>query len=166
MGKMDLTESSFWSDLSCQVMVNERDPRAVAEAELIQLWVNQESSLVGHLLFSTSGSSGGAKWVALSREAILASARSVNAHLNVSSEDRWLLALPTFHVGGMGIVARSYLSKSSMVRYQESWNAQVYLELIRDEQVTLSSLVPTQLVDLVRLGARLGVAAPPSLRAV
>lgn len=169
MEKMDLTKSSFWNDISCRVMVNERDPRAVAEAEVIQSWVNQESSLAGHLLFSTSGSSGasgGAKWVALSREAILASARSVNAHLNVSSEDRWLLALPTFHVGGMGIVARSYLSSSSVVRYQKPWDAQAYSEVVLDERVTLSSLVPTQLVDLVRVGARLGIAAPPSLRAV
>ena len=162
MEKMDLTESSFWSDPSCRVMVNERDPRAVAEAEVIQSWVNQESSLAGHLLFSTSGSSGGAKWVALSREAILASAQSVNTHLNVSTEDRWLLALPTFHVGGTGIVARSYLSSSSMVRYQGPWSAASYLEVLNDEDVTLSSLVPTQLVDLVRLG----VVAPPSLRAV
>jgi len=162
MGKTDLTTSDFWESSLCQVMVNQRDDRARAETEKIQPWAQKQAELAGHVLFATSGSSGGSKWVALSREALLSSARAVNEHLSAGPEDRWLLALPDFHVGGMGIAARCYAASSSMVTMDEKWSAQAYHALAEREKVTLSSLVPTQVVDLVRSGLH----APPSLRAV
>lgn len=143
-------------------MVNPRDDKSLAEAEKIRPWAQKQEALVGHVLFATSGSSGGSKWVALSREALLTSARAVNEHLSAGPEDRWLLALPDFHVGGMGIIARCYAASSSMVTMDEKWDAEAYHTLAEKENVTLSSLVPTQVVDLVRTGLQ----APPSLRAV
>jgi len=162
MEEVDLTNSKFWQSSLCQVMVNERDDRARSEAEKIRPWAQRQAALVGHILFATSGSSGGSKWVALSREALLSSARAVNEHLSAGPEDRWLLALPDFHVGGMGIIARCYEASSSMVTMDEKWNAQAFHVLVEKQRVTLSSLVPTQVVDLVRMGLQ----APPSLRAV
>jgi O-succinylbenzoic acid--CoA ligase len=143
-------------------MVNPRDDRARSEAEMITRWAAEHHSLAGHVLFATSGSTGGSKWVALSRTALLASATAVNNHLCASPADRWLLALPDFHVGGMGILARCYQSSCQVVSLHEKWSARAYHALACAEQVTLSSLVPTQLVDLVY--GRLP--APPSLRAV
>lgn len=143
-------------------MVNPRDDRARMEAETISRWAVDQDALAGHLLFVTSGSTGGGKWVALSRSALLASATAVNQHLCAGATDRWLLALPDFHVGGMGILARCYQSGSAVVSHEGKWNAESYHALLGAEKVTLSSLVPTQLVDLVRRG----LSAPPSLRAV
>ena len=148
--------------MQCQVMVNDRDPKAMAEAEVIRYWAVEQPELQGHLFFATSGSTGHGRWVALSRAALLSSARVVNEHLAVTADDRWLLALPTFHVGGLGVLARSYAASCSVVVMDDKWDAVVYHRLCCENKATLSSLVPTQIVDLVNGGIK----APSSLRAV
>ena len=105
--------------------------------------------LPGHLWLATSGTSGSLKLVALSKQAMLASAAAVNRHLQSDAHDVWLCVLPTFHVGGLGIYARAFLSGARVVT--EGW-----------EGVTLTSLVPAQVSDVVRARRP----APPSLRAV
>lgn len=162
MDTTELTSDEFWQSDQCRIMVNPRDDRSLAEAEIIQSWAHKQSALSGHVLFSTSGSSGRSKWAALSRESILASARVVNQFLSASESDIWLLALPDFHVGGMGILARSYTASCQVVYMGGKWDARAYHAMVLTEGVTLSSLVPTQLVDLVQSG----LSAPPSLRAV
>jgi len=157
-----LNEADFWHAEKCQVMVNDRDAAAVAEAELIRPWGEARSDLDGHLLFATSGSMGRRKWVALSRDALMVSARAVNEHLGVTEKDRWLLALPKFHVGGMGILARSEAAGCAVVEYSEKWDALRYRAFLEREKMTLTSLVPTQLVDLVRARC----VAPDTLRSV
>lgn len=105
--------------------------------------------LPGHVWLATSGTSGLLKLTALSKRALLASAAAVNRHLDAGAHDVWLCVLPTFHVGGLGIHARAYLSGARVVT--AGW-----------EGVTLASLVPAQVSDLVRDR----VAPPDSLRAV
>ena len=100
-----LKSPEFWQSDECHVMVNDRDSGAVVQSEMLNRWCDGRAQLRGHLLFSTSGSTGNSKWVALSRRAIMTSAEAVNEHLQVTPHDHWLLALPTFHVGGMGVVA-------------------------------------------------------------
>jgi O-succinylbenzoic acid--CoA ligase len=114
------------------------------------------------LFFQTSGSEGSPKWVGLGREAFLASARAVNAHLEATSRDRWLIALPLHHVGGFSIFARSFESGASLVEWRQKWDATRFAERCAEEKITLTSLVPAQVFDLVQ--AKLG--APPSLRAM
>lgn len=143
-------------------MVNDRDARAVEQSDTLRVWCKNEDQLQGHLLFATSGSTGEGKWVALSRSAILASAKAVNAHLGVEVSDHWLLALPVFHVGGMGMLARSYEASCSLTHYDQVWNAPRFHEILEKEGITLTSLVPTQLVDLVSAD----LCAPQQLRAV
>jgi O-succinylbenzoic acid--CoA ligase len=112
--------------------------------------------------FQTSGSEGRPKWVGLSREALLASARAVNTHLEASAADRWLLALPQHHVGGFSILARCHVSGASWSELGGKWDAGRYAAACAETGATLSSLVPTQVYDLV--AARLE--APATLRAV
>lgn len=114
---------------------------------------------------STSGSTakpGEQCWVALSRGAILASAHAVNQHLGSVSQDVWVNPLPHFHVGGLGIIARAYLSGASTYNFSDKWSARNYVEFLTDHKATLSSLVPTQVYDLVLENLR----APKSLRAI
>ena len=110
METIKMTSEKFWRSDQPRVLFNSRDACAVEQAALIQAWSEQEPALSGHLLFASSGSSGDRKWVALSKEAILASAKMVNEHLSAVPSDHWLLALPDFHVGGMGVLARAYAS--------------------------------------------------------
>jgi O-succinylbenzoic acid--CoA ligase len=119
----------------------------------------------GHIWLSTSGSSV-PKWVGLSKVALLTSAQAVNHHLESCKEDRWINALPSFHVGGLGIWARAYLSGATVYDFKQmvsgKWRAEDFYLYIQCIKGTLTSLVPTQLYDLVALGWQ----APPSLRAV
>lgn len=116
----------------------------------------------GHILVKTSGTEGQAKWVALSKAAFLLSAEAVNAHLESTAQDRWLIALPMHHVGGFSIYARVYASGASVHHYEGKWEAARFTALCRNERITLTSLVPTQVFDLVQQRLR----APESLRAI
>src|SRR5437868_5096781 len=110
----------------------------------------------GHIFVATSGTSGDVKLVALSKDAILASAAAVNARLGARREDVWCCVLPTFHVGGLGIHARAHLAGSCVISM--AWDPEAFART----EATLASLVPAQVHDLVRLGLR----PPPSLRLI
>lgn len=124
-------------------------------------------ALEAHVWVSTSGTSGDTpgqlRWVALSKGAFLASARAVNAHLSVTASDVWAHALPIFHVGGLGILARSWLSGSQVVAaVSERWSAMEFRTVVAQSRATLTALVPSQVHDLVAAGLH----SPPSLRAI
>jgi o-succinylbenzoate---CoA ligase len=112
--------------------------------------------------FQTSGSTGRPKWIGLSRAALLESARQVNLRLEVTASSRWALTLPTYHVGGFGVVARSYLAGCAFSRFDGKWNAAAFTAWAEKEGITHLSLVPTQVHDLVAAG----FAAPRSLKAI
>lgn len=119
----------------------------------------------GHVWLSTSGSSV-QKWVGLSKQALLSSARAVNQHLESSKEDHWVHALPHFHVGGLGIWVRAYLSGAKVYdfkqEYSGKWQAEKFYRYIQRVKGMLSALVPAQLYDLIALDQP----APSSLRAI
>ena len=117
--------------------------------------------LPGHIWVASSGTSGRTKIVALSRAALQASAAAVNRHLGVGPSDRWINPLPLFHVGGIGIVIRAALSQTLCHPLAE-WKPQEFVRLAAECGATLSSLVPTQVHDLVSAQFR----CPPTLRAI
>lgn len=118
-----------------------------------------------HVWLTTSGSTV-QKWVGLSKSALLISAAAINRHLESNHDDRWINALPYFHVGGLGISARAYLSRAKIFDFKQEhsgkWNVEAFYEYIKKVKGTLSSLVPAQLYDLVLLKKK----APVSLRAL
>jgi O-succinylbenzoic acid--CoA ligase len=116
--------------------------------------------LAAHVWMATSGTTGGWKLTALSRDALLASAAAVNRHLRSTSRDVWISVLPGFHVGGMGIRARAELSGARLVF--APWSAESFASVCARESATLSALVPAQVRDLVQAGLR----APAPLRAI
>ena len=120
-----------------------------------------QTLLDSHIFILTSGSFE-RKCVALSKKAFLNSAKSVNQHLKVKKEDRWLIGLSLSHVGGLSILARSFLSQSSYFIFKEKWSPKSFASQIHSNNITLTSLVPTQVYDLVVKH----ILAPPSLRAV
>ena len=162
MAAPDLSDREFWISNASVVLANPRDREALNEAGVIEQWLEGQTGLTAHVLFRTSGSTGQGKWVALAKDALLASARAVNEFLGVTPEDRWLQTLPLFHVGGMGIAARAHAAGCRAIEGGGQWDAARCHEQLMVENITLTSLVPTQLTDLVRLN----LPAPPSLRAV
>ncbi len=125
--------------------------------------------LKGHVWIATSGSTsvalGGTKLVALSKEALRCSAMAVNKHLESHSKDVWAQVLPQFHVGGLGLEVRARISGARVVSALNSdrWDADYFYQTLVDQKCTLSSLVPTQIFDLVQTRH---LWAPESLRAV
>jgi O-succinylbenzoic acid--CoA ligase len=78
------------------------------------------------------------------------------------ADDRWLLSLPVFHVGGFGVAARAREAGGESIGMTGRWEPRAFVDLAGESRSTLASLVPTQLHDIVREG----LAAPPDLRAV
>jgi len=121
-----------------------------------------DQQLHSHLIFKTSGSTGMPKGIALSKHAILHSASLVNSHFNVSENDHWLLALPHQHIGGFSILARAYLASCPVSLYAQKWSPSQFCEQLAQSKATLTSLIPTQIHDLVAQKK----CPPSSLRAV
>jgi len=128
----------------------------------VEAWAKKSGGFKRHRFFRTSGSSGREKWVALSDEALEWSARSVIEALGIASKDVLGLALPVIHVGGYGMVLRAEISGASLAKLEVRWNAGSFTDWCDVNRVTISSLVPTQLYDLV--SARLS--CPTSMRTV
>jgi O-succinylbenzoic acid--CoA ligase len=144
----------FESDES-HLLLNPRMPRE-ERARLERLFA-AAPPLRAHAWLATSGTTGSLKLTALAKRSLLASAAAVNRHLDVRSGDVWCSVLPTFHVGGLGIHARAFLSGSRVI--SDSWDAQRFAAM---QDVTLASLVPAQVSDLVSRQLR----APRGMRAI
>lgn len=149
----------IWDTDDTEVLLNPRMPE-----DTRALLLNAQAalpSLSAHVWITTSGSSG-LKWVALSKAALLASAHAVNTHLEATRTDSWALPLPLFHVGGLGILARAHLSGAKVHQWSAAkWDAPAFQAFLADTGAALTSLVPTQLHDLVQTG----LPCPPTLRA-
>jgi O-succinylbenzoic acid--CoA ligase len=118
--------------------------------------------LAGHVLFETSGSTGVPKWVAISKQALLISAAAVNRHLGVASQSAWGLALPLNHVGGFGVAARAYEAGCDLHIFKPRWAAGIFRDWLEMSKVSHTSLVPTQVHDLVNAN----LCAPAGLMAI
>lgn len=154
-----------WASSENLLKLNPRLPtesRAIYEAAWRAHVIDRFDSQIGIATSGTSGPGLG-RLVLLSKRAVLVSAKAVNDRLASSASDVWLKALPDFHVGGLGILARAQLSGASVVESRrEKWDASAFHEELTRAKATLASLVPAQLFDLVRSQ----LSPPPSLRAV
>lgn len=116
-----------------------------------------------HAIVYTSGSSGAPKGVELTMSNLMWNAVSVGFWVGACPEDRWLLCMPLFHVGGYAIIFRSLLHGSCLVVHRRFDPAAVSASLDNDG-ITLASFVPTMLTEV--LAARGEKPMPSSLRRV
>lgn len=96
----------------------------------------------------TSGSGGDPKAVVHSIGNHYYSALGSNRHLRFRSGQSWLLSLPLYHVGGLGILFRCFLAGSSIVVPDPE---ETLVESLEQYESTHVSLVSTQLVRLMDL---------------
>ena len=90
-----------------------------------------EPELAPTFIVSTTGSTGVVKRVAISTSALAKSAQLSNSILGAKSGDIWSLLLPTEHIAGLNVLARSVLLESEVVGV--------------DNRADYSAIVPTQL---------------------
>ncbi|NBB87181.1 MAG: AMP-binding protein [Bacteroidetes bacterium] len=95
----------------------------------------------------TSGSTAQPKPACLSLGNLVWSARGANANLPLTPATRWLLSLPLYHVGGLGILMRCVLAGATVA---QAASDTPLADAIADYAVTHVSLVPTQLQRLLQ----------------
>ena len=97
----------------------------------------------------TSGSSGCSKPVLHSLGNHYYSAKGANVNIRLSTNDRWLVSLPFYHVSGLSILFRCLLSGAAMILAppQESLD-----DSILTYKVTHLSIVTTQLITWLEEG--------------
>src|SRR4051794_7552058 len=150
------------------------DPRAAARVDarlLVEAPVEGEEADVPlrdeldpraiHSVIHTSGSMGRPKPVELSYANHAASAGASASNLGVDPADRWLCPLPLHHVGGLAVLLRSAIYRTTAVLH-EGFDAQRVKSELQGGEATLASLVPTMLVRL----RELGLTGAPRLRAL
>jgi O-succinylbenzoic acid--CoA ligase len=103
------------------------------------------------LVVHTSGTTGTPRPVTLTLGNILANALGCAVALGHDRAERWLCPLPLSHVGGLMVLLRSAIAGTTAV-----------LDAPTRDDVTVASLVPTQLGRLLEAGAP----PPPTLRVV
>lgn len=148
-----------WETGKSDFFFNSRFPQKTQESFCQK--ISNFSELKGHLFVATSGTTKLPKWVALSKNAFLVSAKSVNNFLNSTHKDRWINPLPIHHVGSLSIYARAYLSNAKVIPLKDKWNPIQFRDFVEQKEGTLVSLVPTQLFDLIQNN----LSAPKLLRA-
>ena len=137
-----------------QLLFNPRSSaEELAELKNLQHEFENEFGKNNYFLVPSSGSSRGVdesvKLIALKIDRILNSANRVNHYLNATPQDSWGLALPQFHVAGIGVSARAYLMQSHIHKFSGRWDS--FAAEIEQNDISYISLVPTQINDLIQL---------------
>lgn len=111
------------------------------------------------VVIHTSGTSSAPKPIELTYGNLLWSAFGSAVALGLDANERWLCALPLSHVGGLSILVRSAIYGTTAVVH-ERFEAEHVLRALREEEITLVSLVATTLARLLDAGLE----HPPALR--
>jgi O-succinylbenzoic acid--CoA ligase len=114
-----------------------------------------------HTIIHTSGTTGAPKAVELTFGNHAAAAVASADAVGVDPDDRWLCPLPLHHVGGLNVLIRSVINRTTVVLHERFEVERVKAEL-ESGAVTLASMVPTM---LARLQAA-GLGPTPGVRAI
>lgn len=112
-------------------------------------------------LMHTSGTSGDPKPVGLTYGNWLWNALGSAAAIGLDPGERWLCTLPLAHVGGLSILLRSAIAATTVVLH-DRFETSAALRALREDGITVVSLVPTTLARLLDAGLDRGGA--PALR--
>ena len=139
--------------------VNEAAPDLVLTSEAD--WAGPEADLpllgehdleAAQCRILTSGTRGRARSVTLTYGNALWSAVGSAFNLGVDPGDRWLCCLPLHHVSGLAILLRSAIYGTTAVLH-DGFETDAVADALDSAQITIVSLVPTQLERLLRAGA-------------
>jgi O-succinylbenzoic acid--CoA ligase len=114
-----------------------------SESAPVHLKLEQEASII-----FTSGSSGDPKAVVLTVGNHYYSAAGSNLNIKVDPDDCWLICLPLYHVGGLGIIDRCLIAGAA-IRAVSRFDAIATIELLQAERITHISVVPTMLREMM-----------------
>jgi O-succinylbenzoic acid--CoA ligase len=157
----DLTARGAAASRGLSNLVHVRDLDSVPEAD-VPLRGDLDLEAVQGIVY-TSATSGRPKGALLTFGNHWWSAVGSALRLGLRPDDRWLAALPLWHVGGLAIVWRSAIYGITMVLH-DGFDAGAANREIDDGAVTVVSVVATMLERM--LASRGGRPFPPTLRCV
>ena len=96
----------------------------------------------------TSGTTGTPKPAMLTRSALAASAWSSAQNIALTKHDAWLMSLSVSRIGGLSILTRSLAARSRVVLFPH-FCAREFICALKENAVTLASIVPTMLAKLL-----------------
>ena len=110
-------------------------------AHLPGLQLDQDS-----IIIATSGSTGPPKAAVLTLGNLYYNALGSNVNIPIQENDTWLLSLPLYHVGGLGILYRTLLARATILLPEKGQSLGDAIEYYRPTHL---SLVHTQLHRLI-----------------
>lgn len=118
-----------------------------SEAVKVQMALADYSQHVA--VFSSGTTSADLKGYALSLSALKANAEAVNNFYEINQHDQWGLSIPDYHIGGLSVLMRAMVLGTNVVDCR-GWNPESWTKLIDQRSVTVTTVVPTQVYDLVK----------------
>jgi fatty-acyl-CoA synthase len=103
-----------------------------------------------HIIMYTAGTTGKPKGAVLSQGANFWNVLNLNVALDFTSNDRNLLVLPMFHIGGIGLFTLPMLYDGGTVVIQRTFDPVKTLALLKEERITLFFGVPAIFLALIQ----------------
>ena len=123
----------------------------VANHEEADIVLKKEISLEDPCtMMFTSGTTGHPKAVMHTYGNHWWSATSSALNLGLHQDDKWLLPLPLFHIGGFSILQKSIIYGIPAF-IMEKYDSTTFYEVLRDKKITIVSLVTLMLRQLVKI---------------
>src|SRR5699024_7819188 len=95
----------------------------------------------------TSGTTGKPKMVVHTYGNHWWSANASTLSLGLQQDDKWLLTLPMYHVGGLSILMRSVITGMEIF-LMEKYSPEVFFDALKNKRITIASIVTVMLKDL------------------
>ncbi|HEX3579628.1 MAG TPA: AMP-binding protein [Thermoanaerobaculia bacterium] len=147
----------LYRDREIAHITNDAEPRlTITEAELPQLSSDRDDRPITDLdgdtpaaIVYTSGTTGASKGAVLTHNNFAANAVNLLTMWRISDRDRFLLALPLFHIHAFGNGLHCWLAGGCRMRLLERFDHRTALDEFRDFRPTLFFGVPTIYVRLL-----------------
>ncbi len=134
----------------------------LTKEDLSKLCLEAKQHVTHGFIFQTSGSTASKKFVLHDFDSIKTSANSVSEWTDVQSKDKFLAPISIFHMGGFSVLSRSVFASAAPAVILEQWSLNKFLEIIEADKITITSLVPSLIYEIVQAKVK----APTCLRVV
>lgn len=111
--------------------------------------IPEELASLELIFFTSSGSTGEPKLIAHSKSAFLDACKKTNQHFGISASDVYGISLRWGYIARALVFGRVLQSGCKLIEFEGKWNPKAFCEFLEAGKVTVVSLVPAQLYDLV-----------------